>query len=109
MGLAVRAPCPFERRPRRVRQAEYMVSGMRDQVLALACLRHDLPTVHGRGFDRLPPEATAAIEPAIVRSLDIPELKRAFAAATEALLGEAELSDPALANRLAGPLRVLAS
>lgn len=93
----------------RVRQAEYMVSGMRDQVLALACLRHDLPTVHGRGFDRLPPEATAAIEPAIVRSLDIPELKRAFAAATEALLGEAELSDPALANRLAGPLRVLAS
>ena len=93
----------------RVRQAEYMVSGMRDQVLALACLRHNLPTVQGRGFDRLPPEATAAIEPAIVRSLDIPELKRAFAATTEALLGEAELVDPALADRLAGPLRVLAS
>ena len=93
----------------RVRQGEYMISGMRDQVLALACLRHDLPTVHGRGFDRLPPEATAAIEPAIVRSLDIPELKRAFAAATEALLGEIELADPALADRLAGPLGELAN
>ena len=92
----------------RVRQGEYMISGMRDQVLALVCLRHDLPTVHGRGFDRLPPEA-AAIEPAIVRSLDIPELKRAFAAATEALLGEIELADPALADHLGGPLRELAS
>jgi hypothetical protein len=27
----------------RVWQAEYMISGMRDQVLALACLRHRLP------------------------------------------------------------------
>jgi len=93
----------------RVRQAEYMISGMRDHVLALACLRHDLPTVHGRGFDRLPLEVTATIEPALVRSLDLPELKRAFAAATEALLGEAELADPALADQLAEPLRELAS
>lgn len=93
----------------RVRQAEYMISGMRDQVLGLACLRHGLPIVHGRGFDRLPPEATAAIEPAIVRSLDIPELKRAFAVASEALLGETELADPALATRLAAPLKELAS
>lgn len=93
----------------RVRQAEYMISGMRDQILALACLRHDLPTVHGRGFDRLPPEGFPAIEPALVRSLDIPELKRAFAAAAEALLGEAKLADSALADSLAGPLRELAS
>lgn len=93
----------------RVWQAEYMISGMRDHVLALACLRHDLPTVHGRGFDRLPREATAAIEPALVRSLDISELKRAFAVVAEALLGEAEQADAALADRLAGPLRELAS
>ena len=86
-----------------------MISGMRDHVLALACLRHDLPTVHGRGFDRLPCEATAAIESALVRSLDIPELKRAFAVVTEELLAEAERADAALADRLAGPLRELAS
>src|SRR5512142_2944789 len=33
-------------------QAEYMVSAMRDQVLALACARHGLPTREGRGMDR---------------------------------------------------------
>ncbi len=93
----------------RVWQAEYMISGMRDHVLALACLRNDLPTAHGRGFDRLPPEVPAAIEPALVRSLDIPELKRAFTVLTEALLGEAEEADAALAGRLAGPLRELAT
>jgi hypothetical protein len=93
----------------RVWQAEYMISGMRDHVLALACLRHGLSTVHGRGFDRLSGEATAAIESALVHSLDLPELKRAFASITEALLGEAKLADPALADRLAGPLRELAS
>src|SRR5258708_11693140 len=30
-------------------QAEYMISGMRDNALALACIRHGLPVVHGRG------------------------------------------------------------
>ena len=30
-------------------QAEYMISGMRDHVLALACLRHGVPAVQGRG------------------------------------------------------------
>jgi predicted nucleotidyltransferase len=94
---------------RRTWQAEYMISGMRDHVLALACLRHDLPTVHGRGFDRLPRDTAATIKPALVRSLDIPELKRAFAVVTDALLVETELADRALAGRLTGPLRKLAS
>ncbi len=62
-----------------------MISVMRNQVLALACLRHGVPAVQGRGIDSLPPEATAAVAPALVRSLDIPELGRAFAAITEAL------------------------
>lgn len=94
---------------RRVWQAEYMISGLRDQVLALACLRHDVPAIQGRGIDSLSPRVTATVEPAIVRSLDIPELKRAFAAATEALLDETEQVDPGLANRLAAPLGQLAS
>ncbi|MGI8429603.1 MAG: nucleotidyltransferase domain-containing protein [Solirubrobacteraceae bacterium] len=92
----------------RVWQAEYMISAMRDQVLALACLRHSLPAVQGRGMDRLPPETTVVVAQALVRSLEIPELKRAFAQATRALLVETERTDPALADRLTAPLRELA-
>ena len=93
----------------RVWQAEYMVSGVRDQVLALACLRHDLPAVQGRGVDSLPREATTGVAQVLVRSLEIPELKRAFAAVAEALLAEAEQADPGLAHRLSGPLTELAT
>lgn len=90
-------------------QAEYMLSGMRDHVLALACLRHGVPTVQGRGMDSLPPEATAALAGALVHSLDAAELKRAFGVVSEALIVEIERADADLAVRLAGPLRVLAS
>jgi predicted nucleotidyltransferase len=93
----------------RVWQAEYMISGMRDEVLALACLRHGVPTAQGRGLDDLPPEATAGLTGALVRSLDPAELARAFTAATGALLAEAEHVDAELAGRLAGPLNELAS
>lgn len=92
----------------RVWQAEYMISGMRAHLLALACLRRDLPTAHGRGFDRLPPDLTAVLEPSIVHSLDIGELKRGLAVVTEALLDEAAQADAALAARLTGPLREIA-
>lgn len=92
----------------RVWQAEHMISAMRDHVLALACLRHGVPAVQGRGMDSLPREATVAVAPALVRSLDIPELKRAFAAITKALLVETERTDPGLADRLRGPLNELA-
>ena len=89
----------------RVWQAEYMLSAMRDQVLALACLRHGLPAVEGRGIDRLPPEATAAA--GLVRSLEAAELRRAFGVVTEALVAEIERADTGLAERLAVPLREL--
>jgi len=88
-------------------QAEYMVSGMRDQVLALACLRHGAPAVEGRGSDTLPPEATAAVAAGLVRSLDAAELRRAFGVVTEALIAEVERADAGLAGRLAAPLREL--
>ena len=90
-------------------QAEHMISAMRDQVLALACLRHGLPAVEGRGIDRLPPEATAAVAAGLVRSLDAAELRRAFGVVTEALIAEVERADADLACRLTAPLRALAS
>jgi hypothetical protein len=93
----------------RVWQAEYMLSGVRDHVLALACLRHGLPAVQGRGIDRLPPEATAPVAGALVRSLDTAELRRAFGIVMDALIDEMERTDTALANRLADPLRKLVS
>jgi predicted nucleotidyltransferase len=92
----------------RVWQAEYMISGVRDHVFALASLRHGLPAAEGRGVDRLPAEVTAPLEAALVRSLDTEELRRAFRAATEALLQEAWNLDPDLAGRLGGPLKELA-
>ncbi len=91
----------------RVWQAEYMISGIRDQVLALACLRHGLPAVQARGIDRLPPEAANALADALVRSLNPNELRRAFAAVTDALVAEIERIDHGLARRLAAPLREL--
>ena len=92
----------------RIWQAEYMVSGARDHVLALACLRHHLPAVHGRGMDDLPPAVTATIAPAVVGALDTTELHRALCAVVEALLAEVAQVDTARAARLAAPLRSLA-
>jgi hypothetical protein len=88
-------------------QAEYMVSVVRDHVLALMCLRHGVPAMRGRGMDDLPSDATAGITGSLVRSLDGAELSRAFRVVSEALLVEIEWVDPQRANRLAGPLREL--
>lgn len=91
----------------RVWQAEYMVSGVRDHVLTLACLRHGVPASQGRGIDRLPPEVTEVAAGALVCSLDMAEIRRAFGVAGEALLVEIAQVDAGLSSRLAGPLRAL--
>lgn len=88
-------------------QAEYMISGMRDQVLALACLRHDVPAVQGRGIDDLPAAVTEPVAAGLVRSLDLAELRRAFAATSSAYAAEVARHDAGLAARLDGPLREL--
>ena len=57
-----------------------MVSGIRDNALALAlaCIRHGLSAVHGRGIDLLPSGVAAQFEGSLVRQLDGAELSRAF-------------------------------
>ena len=85
-------------------QAEYMISAVRDQALALAALRHRLPAIQGRGFDGLPEDVKSSFKGALVRSLEIEELRRAFQAATVCLLSEIRHTDLALAGRLEGPL-----
>lgn len=91
----------------RIWQAEYMLSGMRDQVLALACLREGLPAAQARGVDDLPPEITNSAVECLVRSLAAAELKRAFCATMRALLNEIECVDIELTKSLAGPLNTL--
>jgi hypothetical protein len=88
-------------------QAEYMISAVRDHALALACLRHDLPTLHGRGIDELPSEITAQFEGSLVRNLDFAELSRAFQVGVRGLLNEIRMSDEDLAKRLQEPLTQL--
>ncbi|BDP40814.1 hypothetical protein DAETH_07830 [Deinococcus aetherius] len=91
----------------RVWQAELMVSGMRAQVLSLACLQHGLPAHQGRGLDDLPPEVTGPFAATLVRSLEKAELERAFEATTALFLRELAQEDAALAGRLAEPLGLL--
>jgi hypothetical protein len=86
-------------------QAEYWISGIRDQTLALACLRLGEAAVYARGADRLPASVTRPLADALVRSLDAAELRRALAAATASFIAELEAWDPALCARLMPPLQ----
>lgn len=81
-------------------QAEYLISGIRDQLLALACLRLGYTTMYAKGADLLPSEFTALLEETLVRSLEQAEMRRALGAATGALVTELERTDSALAARL---------
>lgn len=92
----------------KVWQAEHMLGGMRNQVLALACVRHGLPAREGRGLDQLPAEITAPLEATLVASLDPESLWRSFAGITAALLEEARALNPDLASRLTPTLEELA-
>jgi hypothetical protein len=93
----------------RLWQAEYMISGMRDNALALSCIRHDLPAVQGRGMDLLPASVLACLRESFVRNLDAAELCRAFRSATEGLLTEIQFAIPELAERLRQTLAELPS
>lgn len=88
-------------------QALYMINGLRDHALALACLRHDLPTVHARGIDQLPPAVSAPFASSIVRELTTAELSRAFRSIVDCLLIEIRAADPKLAARVQPALESL--
>jgi hypothetical protein len=85
-------------------QAEYMISGIRDNALALACARYGLPIAHGRGMDLLPNGVAAQFEGSLVRQLDIDELARAFRVVVHGLLSEIRCADEKLAGQLQEPL-----
>ena len=84
---AVRARICIERG--RPWQAEYWISGVRDQALALACLAHDVEPRNAHGYAALPEATRVRAAAALVRSIEREELLRALEAAIESLLGEA--------------------
>jgi hypothetical protein len=76
----------------RVWQALYMVNCMRDQVMALWCLRQGVNAVQGRGLDDL--AGADAFTGTLVLSTHPDELRRAFHVLTGLLSGE--IDEPAL-------------
>jgi hypothetical protein len=91
----------------RLWQAEYMISGVRDYALALACIRHGLPAGHGRGMDLLPSAVTERFLDSFVRRLDAEELSRAFRAVVQGLITEIQGADEDLGLRLEEVLTML--
>jgi hypothetical protein len=71
-------------------QAEYWISGVRDNALGLACRRRSLPPSHGRGYDELPAGVRDFFKGALVASLERDELLRALGIAIEGLLRETD-------------------
>ena len=94
---------------KKVMQAECMLGEMRNNTLALACVRQGMPHREGRGLDQLPSDFIAAASSTLPRSLEIPELKRAFQSATSLLISEVRFIDPRLAVRLERALLELSS
>jgi hypothetical protein len=94
---------------RKLWQAEYMIGGVRDHALALACVRLGLPAAHGRGMDQLPVEVTKPFEESLVGRLEAGEMARAFRAAIAGLQREIEAADAELARKLGDTLMELAT
>ncbi|HJZ74101.1 MAG TPA: hypothetical protein VKE51_20315 [Vicinamibacterales bacterium] len=73
-------------------QAEYWISGVRDQALTMACLRVGVSAYYGRGFDSLPETIRRAAVGALVLSTDRIDLVQALRQATDLLLSEGALA-----------------
>jgi hypothetical protein len=90
----------------RVWQAEHYIGAVRDHALSLACLRRELPAVQARGYDDLPADSLASFDGTHVGSLAPGALRRALAAAMQALLLEGKDADvssaDAVAQRMSG-------
>jgi len=71
-------------------QAQYLIDGLREYALTLACHRRGLPARYGRGFDDLPAEVRETFKSTLVTALEREELLRALRSAVTGLMGESE-------------------
>jgi predicted nucleotidyltransferase len=69
-------------------QAEYCIAAVRDRTLALACIRRNLESTYGRGYDELPPAVLEPLRYSLVSSLEPGSLLEALKAAVDGLLRE---------------------
>ncbi len=88
-------------------QSEYYISGIRDYVISMMCLRHNLPTTEGRGVDSLPIDLRTSLEAGLMSSLHPAELRRAFEAIIEVFIVELGRTNKDLCERLSVGLRAL--
>lgn len=88
-------------------QAVLMLDELRNQVVALACLRHGLDPHHGRGADQLPTGLVEDLLAARAERPDRDQLAASLRALLDLLLAEARADDPGLAARLAPVADVL--
>ena len=91
----------------RLWQALYMINNVRDRALELACIRHGLPAVHGRGIDQLPGNIIDRFDASLVTRIDADELRRSYRVIVSELFNEIRLADTELARRLDEPFRSL--
>lgn len=103
---ALHARSSLERR--KLWQAEYFISGMRDYLISMICRRHGLPEKQGRGVDRLPQLEMQKLSSTVIRSIDIKELRRAFAEVLHLSLQEVERTNRKLADQIRPALHQLA-
>jgi hypothetical protein len=89
-------------------QAEYMLSGMRNHLFELACIRCGVVAHQGRGLDDLPQRERDMASSCIPKSLDSAEQQRAFQTTMHALLDEIDRLDAELKTKLAEPLNAMA-
>jgi predicted nucleotidyltransferase len=92
----------------RVLQAEYMLSGMRNQVFELTCLRCGVIAKQGRGLDDLPASEQKTAAACVPRSLEPAELKRVFQNTMEMLVRELRHVDGEFGSRISEALREIA-
>ncbi|MBV9670572.1 MAG: hypothetical protein JOZ43_06420 [Acidobacteriales bacterium] len=81
-------------------KAEYMLSGMRNQMFSLVCLRCGVCALQGRGLDCLPEDVKRSLVGCFSSSLRADDLKRAFRMTTVALIEEIRRADKELGERL---------
>ena len=91
----------------RTLQAEYMLSGMRNQVFELTCLRCGAIAQQGRGLDDLPSSERETAAACLPESLEPAKLQRAFHNTMQALLKEIRHVDPDLEARLSAALKAM--
>ena len=90
-------------------QAVMMLDDLRNQVVALACVRHGLNPWHGREVDRLPVDELSALQRSRAADLSPRALSESLARLLAFLLGEIEQYDPARAARMRGAVQAIAA